>query len=91
MLVIAGSIAAGIVYLIGVFNVADDVVEHKSMEDYRKQYGKDLGLLICTFYRSLMIGAWPVTIGIKYAFGVIGDVIRLVMGKTPKGVEKSDS
>lgn len=83
-MLIAGGVIGAIVYLIGVFNVADTVIEHRSMKEYREKYGKDLGLLLCTTYRSLMIGAWPVTIGIKYIFGVIGDVIRLVMGKDPK-------
>lgn len=83
-MLIAGGVIGAIVYLIGVFNVADTVIEHRSMKEYREKYGKDLGLLLCTTYRSLMIGAWPVTIGIKYAFGVVGDVIRLIMGKEPK-------
>lgn len=89
MLIIGGSIVASIVYLVGVFNVADDIMENgKSMKDYRAKYGKDLGLLVCSAYRGAMIGAWPVTIGVKYVFGVIGDIIRLVMGKGPKGAEK---
>lgn len=83
-MMIAACIGAGIVYLIGVFNVSETVIEHRSMKEYRDKYGKDLGLLLCTLYRSLMIGAWPVTIGIKYLFGVVGDVIRLVMDKNPK-------
>jgi hypothetical protein len=91
MLIIGGVVVGAFVYLIGVFNVADDVIEHKSMDDYRKQYGKDLGLLVGTFYRSLMIGAWPVTLGIKYAIGVVSDLIRLVTGMGPKEIKKDAS
>jgi hypothetical protein len=53
----------------------------KSLKDYRKKYGKDLGMLICIFYRSLMVFVWPVMLVGGFGFGVVRDTIRLVTGK----------
>lgn len=72
----------GLVWLVGAYTTLADLFETgKSLADYRKKYGKDLGMLICCIYRGLMIFAWPV-MGIGgFLVGLIGDTIKLVIGK----------
>ena len=77
------AIAAGaLVWLIGAGITLGDLMENGlSLRDYRNKYGKDLGLFICTWFRSLSVVAWPAMGGVRFVFGLIGDSIRLVLGK----------
>lgn len=77
-LVIFGSL----VWLIGAGTTLNDLMENgKSLRDYRKKFGKDLGLLLCCWYRSLAVVAWPVMGFGGFFVGIIRDTIRLAFGK----------
>ena len=79
--VIAGIVIGGLIWLIGAGTMLSDLLDHgKSLKDYREQYGKDLGMLICCTYRGAMIFAWPV-MGIGgFVIGLIRDTLKLVFG-----------
>lgn len=81
MLITAAWIAGGIVYAIGFFTSLADVLDKgKSLEDYRKKYGHDLGLIACGFSRGFVTVGWPAFGGLKFGFGVVRDTIRLIVG-----------
>jgi hypothetical protein len=71
-------VVAGLVYIVGVFTTMSDLLDKgKSLDKYREQYGKDLGMLICCTYRGLMIFAWPAMGGLGFLVGLIRDTIKL--------------
>lgn len=78
VLVIAGLIAVGLVWVIGSITTIGDLLENgKSLKDYREKYGKDLGMLICCTYRGAYIIAWPVVGFLGFIFGLVRDSIKL--------------
>jgi hypothetical protein len=88
-LVTCGEIAIGIVYMIGFFTSLHDVLENgPNLEDFRKKYGKDLGVTLCGFHHGFKSVGWPLFGGIMFGFGLIRDTYRVVLGKAPKTVEK---
>lgn len=82
-------IFGGGIYLIGFFTSLHDVLENgPSLEDFRKKYGKDLGVTLCGFHHGFKSLGWPLSGGVLFGFGLVRDTIRLLFGKTPKNVEK---
>lgn len=89
MLVTAGIVVGGGIYVIGSITTLNDLLKNgKSLDDYRKKYGKDLGMLICCTYRGGMVFAWPVMGLVGFSYGLVRDTLRLMRGKGPKGTEK---
>ena len=79
----AGIALGSIIWLIGSATTLSDLMEHgKSLADYRKSYGKDLGMLVCCTYRGMMIAAWPVMGLGGFFVGLVRDTIKIVFGKT---------
>lgn len=75
-------ILGALIWLVGSYTTLCDLMDDgKSLKDYRLDYGKDLGLLICCTYRGLAIFAWPLVGGVGFIFGIIRDTIKLVFGK----------
>lgn len=80
---------AGIVWAIGAFHYLDEMLENgKSLRDYRKKYGKDLGMLVCIFHRSFTVLVWPIWGTGGFLVGVVRDGIRLAFGSTPADLDK---
>ena len=91
---IAGIVVAGIIWVFGSISTLTDLLDNgKSLKDYRKQYGKDLGMLVCCTYRGLMFTVWPVMGFFGFLFGLTRDVIRLFIGDkvTTEKVQDADA
>lgn len=85
MLLTGAIIIGGLIWVVGAFTVMGDLLDKgKSLDKYREEYGKDLGLLICCSYRGAMIFAWPVMGFGGFLLGIIRDSIRLVIHGTKK-------
>ena len=82
-------IAGGVVYVIGFFTSLHDVLENcPSLEDFRKKYGKDLGVTLCGFHHGFKSVGWPAFGGLMFGYGLVRDTVRLMFGKAPKNIEK---
>jgi hypothetical protein len=89
MLITVAWIGGGIIYVIGFCTSMNDVLENgPSLEDFRKKYGKDLGVTLCGFHHGFKAVGWPAFGGLMFGYGLIRDTIRLTLGKTPKNNEK---
>lgn len=78
---IAGYIVGGLFYGVGFFVACgsiDDDGPH--IKDFRKKYGKDLGLTLGAFHHAALTAGWPVFGGVKFVVGIIRDTIKLVVG-----------
>lgn len=86
---VVAMIIGGLIWLIGSGQVLDDIMTTgKTLKEYRNKYGHDLGLFICTTYRSSYVVAWPIISLLAFFVGLVRDTIKLVFGK--KVVELKD-
>jgi hypothetical protein len=86
-----GVVLGALVWAIGAFTTMADLLENGlSLRDYRKKYGKDLGLLVCTWYRSLAIVIWPVMGLGGFFVGIVRDTIKLFFGKPTEDTKVSE-
>lgn len=78
-------IVGAVVWLIGsIVSLNDMLKTGKSMDDYRKKYGHDLGFLVCCAYYGLMVAAWPVMGLGGFGVGLIRDSVRFLLRRPPK-------
>ena len=77
-----GYVAGGIVFVIGFFKALHDVLDNDpDLADFRKKYGKDLGVTLCGFHHGFKSVGWPLFGGLMFGIGLIRDTVRLVLGK----------
>lgn len=68
----------GIVWVIGAFVSIEDYSDsHMKLKDFRKKFGKDLGLLLFIFNIVLRVVLWPPFLVLSFIFGLIRDIIRV--------------
>lgn len=87
-----GIVLGGLIWAIGAVTTLGDLLENGlSLKEYRQKYGKDLGLMVCTWYRSLAIVIWPVMGFGGFFIGLVRDTVKLFFGKTAVADEVTEA